>query len=290
MQDQEIKLWRQALSLYRQSLEDEPTGQAPPAQPSDEPASIKDKLNQLLTASDSAENDPLQKPLDHWVLKLGLNSDNAAIPENEDEAGSAMLGRQLGDWVIKSNLGRGGMASVFLVERSDVEFRQRAALKLLSLLMFATGGAKRFIREQQFLAQLQHPNIAMLLDGGVADDGTPFLVTELVEGVNISEYCEQHSLGQKQILFLVLQVCEAVAHAHSKLILHRDIKPSNVLVTDKGQVKLLDFGIGKLDDGTSDSTLSRVYTPKYAAPEQRHGDLVTTATDIFGLGTLPGDG
>ena len=137
------------------------------------------------------------------------------------------------------------MATVYLAERRGVEFEQQGALKLLSLLMMASGGRARLVREQQLLAHMHHPNIAMLLDGGVADDGTPYLVTERVNGTHIRDYCSEHALSAHDIVALLLQVCAGVSHAHGHLILHRDIKPSNVMVTFDGQVKLLDFGIGK---------------------------------------------
>lgn len=283
MHKQDVTQWQTAVSLYRDVLSmPEADRQSHIDSLGIEPV-VQEKLKQLLNAEQVTDADPLQNRLDHLIARLGSDSISDA---EVDEINAALIGRNIGDWTIMQSLGRGGMASVYLAERSGVEFEQRGALKLLSLLMLATGGSKRFVREQQFLARLQHPNIAMLLDGGMAEDGTPYLVTELVEGLHIRDYCSDHNLNKRQIVRLLLQVCAAVKHAHGHLILHRDIKPSNVMVTDDGQVKLLDFGIGKLADQASQGTQTKVFTPKYAAPEQHSGDAVTTATDVYGLGML----
>ena len=283
MQKQDVTQWQIAVSLFRDVLTLPEQDRKSHIDHLDVAPAVREKLAELLRSEQSADEDPLQARLDQLMLRLGSDS----ISEDEvQQISTAMLGRQVGDWRIVKSLGHGGMASIFMAERSGVEFEQRGALKLLSLLMLATGGAKRFVREQQFLARLQHSNIAMLLDGGIADDGTPYLVTELVEGVHIVDYCHQQALNTRQIVRLLIQVCAAIKHAHGHLILHRDIKPSNVMVTDTGQVKLLDFGIGKLADEASQGTQTKVFTPKYAAPEQLSGGAVTTATDVYGLGML----
>src|SRR5262249_25571535 len=140
------------------------------------------------------------------------------------------------------------------------------------------------------LAQLSHPDIARLIEGGVTDNGLAYIVLELVDGVPITDYARTHALDLRARLRLFLRVCRAVEAAHRALIVHRDLKPSNVLVTPVGHVKLLDVGIAKLLD-SDDDTQTRLpsFTPAYAAPEQRSGALITTATDVFALGIVLGE-
>ncbi len=288
MHNQDVSHWQQAMTLYRDVLTLPEHDRVTHIEQLDVASTVKDKLNQLLQSSATLDKDPLLARLDHLVLKLGSSMAGQGNGNQDNTSGgnAAMIGRRVGAWTILKPLGHGGMASVFEAERSEVEFDQHGALKLLSLLMLATGGSHRFVREQQFLAQLQHPNIAMLLDGGVAEDGTPFLVTELVSGCDIREYCSLHNLNLQQIVRLLLQVCAAISHAHGNLILHRDIKPSNVMVTSDGQIKLLDFGIGKLTEEAVEGTQTIAFSPKYAAPEQVTGGAITTTTDVYGLGML----
>ena len=284
MQDQDVSQWQRAVALYRDVLPLSEGARKQRLDSLDEAPAVRAKLLQLLSASDNDDADSVEEKVDRLIDRLGRGAgDDGTDPAL---AGEALIGRLIGNWTLLRELGRGGMATVFLAKRNDVAFEQYGALKLLSLLMLAAGGAKHFEREQQLLARMHHPNIAMLLDGGVAGDGTPYLVTELVEGSDVRAYCEQHALAPREIVRLLLQVCAAVSHAHGHLILHRDIKPSNVMVTHDGRVKLVDFGIGKLAEDAAEGTQTRVFTPKYAAPEQLSGDAVTTATDVFGLGTL----
>jgi serine/threonine-protein kinase len=199
-------------------------------------------------------------------------------------------GERVGPWRLLSLLGRGGMGEVYLAERTDGEYEHRAALKLLKPGMDSEAIRRRFLRERQLLAGLQHPNIARLLDGGTAE-GRPYFVLELVEGESILDYCRRHALPVEQRVRMMIDCCEAVDAAHRRTIVHRDIKPSNILVTAEGQVKLLDFGIAKLLSEEEDVTQlthveERVLTPAYAAPEQILGESVTTATDVFSLGVV----
>lgn len=284
MQDQDVIQWQRAVALFRDMQPLSAAARTRHLDSVDESPEVRAKLQQLLLASQDEDADSVEARLDRLIDRLGRGAgDDRPDP---DLAGEALVGRLIGNWTILRELGRGGMASVFLARRNDVAFEQHGALKLLSLLMLATGGAKRFEREQQLLARMHHPNIAMLLDGGVADDGTPYLVTELVDGSDIRTWSAQHTPGPREIVHLLLQVCAAVSHAHGHLILHRDIKPSNVMVTQGGLVKLVDFGIGKLAEDAAEGTQTRVFTPKYAAPEQLTGGAVTTATDVYGLGML----
>jgi eukaryotic-like serine/threonine-protein kinase len=207
----------------------------------------------------------------------------AEAREEEDET--------IGPYRVQGELGRGGMGAVFLAERADGQFDQRVALKLVKRGMDSAEILERFRSERQILARLQHAHIARLLDGGVTRDGQPYFAMEHVEGEPLAVYCEQRSLATTDRLRLFLQVCEAVDYAHRNLVVHRDLKPSNVLVTADGQVKLLDFGIAKvLDPASTDPSVTRrearVLTPRYAAPEQRLGQPVTTATDVYSLGVM----
>ena len=206
----------------------------------------------------------------------------------------SLAGQTIGAYTLERPLGEGGMGAVWLGRRSDGRYEGKVAVKFLNLALLARGGAERFAREGNMLARLTHPNIARLLDAGVAHGGQPYLVLEYVEGVSIDRYCDERRLDVPARIELFLYVLDAVAHAHSKLILHRDLKPPNILVNAEGQVKLLDFGIAKLLD--EDTRLAhatalteaagRAFTPDYAAPEQVRGDEVTTATDVYSLGVL----
>jgi tetratricopeptide (TPR) repeat protein len=186
----------------------------------------------------------------------------------------------------------GGMGTVWRARRSDGRFEGFVAVKLLNLALIGPRGDERFRREGTLLARLAHPNVARLIDAGVTPAGQPFLVLEYVEGTPIDAFADERRLTVEERLRLFLQVAEAVAHAHANLIVHRDLKPSNVLVRPDGQVKLLDFGIGKLlePDEPGRAELTRegglALTPEFAAPEQIAGEAVTTATDVYALGVL----
>ncbi|MDR3386314.1 MAG: protein kinase [Rudaea sp.] len=200
-----------------------------------------------------------------------------------------LIGQQIGEFRIVRALGQGGMAAVFLGERSGKDFRQQAAVKLLRRGLYSELEQRLFLRERRVLAALDHANIARLIDGGVTEAGIPYLVMEYVDGVPITRYAQTHAVDIRARLELFLTVCRAVAAAHRSLIVHRDIKPSNILVSSEGVVKLLDFGIAKLieEDNVDDATgTAGVFTPGYAAPEQIAGGAITTATDVYGLGVL----
>src|SRR5262245_39565330 len=157
-----------------------------------------------------------------------------------------MIGRQLGVYKLERHIGQGGMAAVFLAKRADGEFSRQVAIKLLLPGLDSDEVLSRFRRERQTLAALDHPNIVKLLDGGSTPEGLPYLVMDYVEGSPIDEYCDTHKLSIEQRLRLFGKVCEAVQHAHEKLVIHRDLKPGNILITADGVPKLLDFGIAKV--------------------------------------------
>ena len=198
--------------------------------------------------------------------------------------------KTIGHWRLKSVIGRGGMGVVYRAERADEQFEQLAALKVLPFGLDTDAARSRFLTERQILARLEHANIARLLDGGVTDEGSPYFVMEYVDGVPIDSYCDERQLNIDERIRLFLGVLAAVSHAHAHLIVHRDIKPSNVLVTNDGNVKLLDFGIAKLlsGDGAVGDTreMGIALTPDFAAPEQLIGGSVTTTTDVYTLGLL----
>ncbi|MBX7187283.1 MAG: tetratricopeptide repeat protein [Vicinamibacteria bacterium] len=202
-------------------------------------------------------------------------------------------GETLGVWRVVREIGRGGMGSVFLVERSDGHFRQSAALKILKGLARPEGLAY-FTRERQLLASLAHPNIARLLDGGATAEGEPYLVMEFVDGAPIDVYCREKGLSVPAILGLFVTACAAVAFAHQRLIVHCDLKPSNLLVNAEGRPILLDFGIARLLDGGGEdrevdgvaAPATAAFTPRYASPEQASRGRIATSSDIYSLGVM----
>ena len=202
-------------------------------------------------------------------------------------------GRLIGRYRVVRMLGRGGMGAVYLAERADEQFQQQVAVKLIGGLVPAGALARRFRSERQILANLNHPNIARLLDGGAGEDGVPYLAMEYIDGIRLDRYCDENALDLRRRLHLFQQVCAAVQYAHQHLVVHRDIKPSNILVTAEGNPKLLDFGIAKLLDtertGEVDDVTrlhERIWTPGYASPEQMRGERIGTVSDVYSLGVL----
>jgi eukaryotic-like serine/threonine-protein kinase len=241
----------------------------------------------------------------------GLLAVEAALDDRQFLAGSAraygpdasagtdgpratLAGCRIGAWRLERPLGQGGMGTVWLASRSDGRFEGTAAVKLPNVGSLDARGAERFRREGTALARLNHAHIARLLDAGVTEVGQPYLVLEHVDGERLDRWCDARKLPPEARVRLLLDVLDAVAHAHANLVVHRDLKPSNILVTADGTVKLLDFGIAKLleDERATDSpTLTdaaggRALTPEYAAPEQVTGEPITTATDVYALGVL----
>lgn len=200
----------------------------------------------------------------------------------------------LGAYKLISRIGEGGMGDVWLAERIDGRFERQVAVKFLNFALGSQGAAQRFKREGRILGQMAHPHIAELIDAGVTPKGEPYLVLEYVRGKQIDEFCDERMLGVDARIKLFLDVLGAVAHAHANLVVHRDIKPSNVLVSNEGEVKLLDFGIAKLladDTNSAAATLltlegGSAMTPLFAAPEQLTGGAITTATDVYSLSVL----
>ncbi len=198
-------------------------------------------------------------------------------------------GERFGPFEIEQEIGRGGMGVVYRARRVDGAFDQQVALKLLPAGPRSAVLGQRFVRERQILARLTHPAIVRLLDGGVANDGRPWLAMEFVEGVDLSRACAERQLDLRTRVWLIVEICGAVAYAHSCLVVHRDLKPSNILVDAQGTPHLLDFGIARLDDETDAArtlTAMQALTPRYAAPEQLAGERATTAADVYALGVV----
>jgi tetratricopeptide (TPR) repeat protein len=198
------------------------------------------------------------------------------------------VGDRLGPWRILSEIGHGGMGTVYRAERDDGRFAQRVAIKVISGGLNTPDFVERFQREYRILASLEHPNVARLLDAGATEDGRPYFVMEYVEGCSIDQFCAKHNFTIRQKLRLMLPIFDAVRFAHQKLIVHRDLKPDNILVTNEGVPKLLDFGIARVlidDPGVNQATLMAM-TPEYASPEQVRGEPVGTGTDVYSLGCV----
>ena len=227
-----------------------------------------------------------------------FNSD--LVAQSLDETFSVELpiaGTRLGPYRILEIVGQGGMGVVYRAIRDDDEYHKEVAIKIVSGGFFAPGLRQRFLRERQILANLEHPNIARLLDGGTTPDGLPYVVMEFVSGKPIDRYCSEADGGKglnlRHKIELLIQVTHAVEYAHRHLVVHRDLKPDNIHVTEAGAPKLLDFGIAKALDmqdlglqamPTIDAV--RLMTPEYASPEQVRGEPVTTATDVYQIGAL----
>lgn len=215
------------------------------------------------------------------------------VEQNKNNFTDPYIDKQIGNYLIDGEAGVGGMGIVYTGRRNDKEFEQKVAIKILKHGITSEYLLKRFQIERQTLANLQHQNIARLLDGGRTIDGLPYLVMEFIDGIPITDFCHQKKLSLEEKLKLFREVCTAVQYAHQNLIVHRDLKPGNILVTKDGIPKLLDFGIAKLIDEElvdNNEGLTRTgvwhLTPEYASPEQIKGEKITTASDIYSLGVL----
>ncbi len=202
------------------------------------------------------------------------------------------LPERFGPYRVLEQIGKGGMGEVFLAERDDGAFERRVAIKTITTRVVPTSWADRFHREQAILGKLQHVGIARMLDAGVSDEGIPYLVLEYVDGQSILEFASRNQLSTRQRVELIIQVCDALAFAHNRLVLHRDIKPANLLVGADSQVRLLDFGIAKLLDDDEPGqrfqtqTGERLLTPRYASPEQNRSDALSVASDVYSVGVV----
>ncbi|NND72745.1 MAG: serine/threonine protein kinase [Rhodothermales bacterium] len=260
-----------------------------------------DFLTQRCTRTDGSIDTSLKKEIETWILAArkaeSVDAFNSPVSGLAVDAAAAenitgfSLPEQIGPWHPIRRLGAGGMGVVYEAHRVDKSFDQRAALKLVRPGFLIDFGA-RFLRERSVLAELNHPGIARLLDGGITGEGVPYLATELIDGQPITNYCDERHFSIRDRLRIFAKVCDAVAYAHQNLVVHRDLKPGHIFVIEvdgKPAIKLLDFGIAKLlesrDDGLT-QTGSVPYTPAYAAPEQLKSLPITTATDVYSLGVL----
>jgi serine/threonine-protein kinase len=240
-------------------------------------AELRNEVESLLRSSGQTMGF-LQEPVRKAAQQIGA----------EEE----LAGKRIGAYQLLRVVGEGGMGKVYLAARADDLYRKEVAIKTVQGGLGQNRAMMlRFRSERQILANLDHPNIARLLDGGVTEDGLPYLVMEYVDGTRLDHYCKITQLPTEQRLQLFCTVCAAVEYAHKHLVIHRDIKPANILVTAEGVPKLLDFGIAKLldpelGDLAQTRTTERMMTPEYASPEQIRGDQVTTSTDVYALGVL----
>jgi len=271
--------WEQIRQLFDAALSLPPAQREPHVRASGAPSQVQREVLSLLAhATEHSGGAPA-------FLQSPAPLDDRAAPVRR-----ARPGLRLNGWTLESLLGAGGMGEVWLARRSDGAYDGEAAIKLLKPGMDSAAVLRRFAQERQALARLDHPHIARLFDAGLDAQGCPFVVMERVQGRSLDAACAGLPLEARLALFL--QLADAVAHAHRHLLVHRDLKPGNVMVTEQGQVKLLDFGIAKALDPLESTDLDRSQvgerplTPGYASPEQLRGEPVSTATDVYSLGVL----
>lgn len=259
-------------ALFREVADLSPSARARHFEAHSVPADLRAEVESLLRFD-------TRRPLPYADSVASLAADAVRLESDPAE------GDRCGPYTLIRPLGRGGMGTVFLAQRMDGEVDQRVAIKVVSN-QTSSAFHERFLQERQILASLQHPGIARLLDAGRTASGRPYLVMEYVEGTAIDDYAAK--LPVRDILALFLRVCDALSYAHRNLVVHRDVKPGNILVDTAGQPRLLDFGIARMLDDTSEGGLTRerMLTPDYASPEQVRGTAHSTATDIYSLGAV----
>ena len=278
--------WRRLEALFDQAADlPEPAQAAFVAQATAADPTLGHELARLL-AHDRSRGAQVAAAV-HGAARLPLPADPAlADPARTDPA---LAGRRVGPWRLLREVGRGGMGVVYEAVRDDDAFHKRVAVKVAARAAHALDLRERFAHEREILAQLEHPHIARLLDGGTTDDGVPYLVMEYVEGVPLTTFVAERRPSIAERLRLFLQVCDAVDYAHQNLVVHRDLKPANILIAASGDAKLLDFGIAKLvaaPDSTATLAGLGPATPDYCSPEQLRGQPITTRTDVYALGLV----
>lgn len=280
------KRWRRVKEIFHSALEHEPaTRTAFLDDRCGDDEDLRREVNSLLAAHE-AEPEFIERP--------AIDPSSMSGDGGDDPRGGTVVGRYL----IERRIASGGMGVVYLAKRADDAYQTQVAVKILRVdRLFDTPRRRidlmrRFRRERQTLANLNHPNIARLHDGGTTDEGLPYFVMDYIDGRPIDEYCDAEKLSTNERLEMFRTVCGAVHYAHQRLVVHRDLKPSNTLVDSDGTPHLLDFGIAKLLDGssaravTNTRTGAQPMTPEYASPEQIRGDRITTATDVYSLGVI----
>lgn len=279
--------WQEIEEVFHSCLEQDPAGRkATLAALKDRDPDLAYEVEKLLSQFDQAESfieEPITPNAKHEVL--------AAL--FDDEEIDPLIGKTLGAYRIEREIGRGGMGAVYEATRSDGEFRRKAAIKVVKRGVDTDFVLRRFRNERQILAALDHPYITRLIDGGTTDDGRPYFVMDLIDGVPLYAFADKNHLSLNDRLRLFSRICQAVEYAHEKQIIHRDLKPSNIFVASDGSPRLLDFGIAKLLDAdlASDTlqptaTAIRMMTVDYASPEQVRGEAVTYASDVYSLGVI----
>ncbi|GAA5522277.1 serine/threonine-protein kinase [Aliifodinibius salicampi] len=250
---------------------------------------LRQDVTALIDAIEQSDTEGFLEELSDYQQQLAQDVLNEEVQKKD----AALVGTTIDSYEVIELIGHGGMGSVFLAKRADDTYKQQVAFKVLRRGLQTPSNVARFKRERQILAKLNHPNIAQLLDGGLTPEGLPYLVMEYVEGKSLYEYCNQHSFSIEERIQLFRSICRAVQHAHKNAIIHRDLKPSNILVTEDGEVKILDFGIAKLLEHEDPEqplyqtqTGARLLTYSYASPEQIENRTITTATDIYTLGIV----
>ncbi|MFN6964826.1 MAG: protein kinase domain-containing protein [Pyrinomonadaceae bacterium] len=288
--------WQKIESIFQTAIEMPPSQRARfVGESCGGDADLELAVNKLLRDLDAAE-DFIESPI--WTDSSLLNTSAKRLISNslddaDKAAASEYAGRQIGPYRLERELGRGGMGAVYLAERTDGEFRQRVAVKLIKRGMDSDYIIRRFRHERQILASFEHPFIARLLDGGTTSDGVPYFVMEYIEGDTLYNFCDGRRLSLRERLKLFQKICSAIEYAHERQIVHRDIKPSNILINGSSTPKLLDFGIAKILDPdliheslNPTASMLRMMTPDYASPEQVRGEEVTPLSDIYSLGIL----
>lgn len=285
------RYWEQLEEIFQQALDlpdEERTAFLAEACADDE--DLRHRVDELIVAYRKADNF-IESPAVPGY-EPGLMAETVMLT-GEQTLAESIVGRRVGAYKIVCEIGRGGMGAVYLAQRADEAFEKRVAIKLIKRGMDTDFILRRFRNERQILANLDHPGIARLLDGGTTEDGLPYFVMEYIEGKPIDLYCDHYHLSIRDRLSLFQKVCAAVDYAHRNFVLHRDIKPGNILVTAEGQPRLLDFGIAKLTNPDLaqepvDQTITamRLMTPEYASPEQVLGEPLSQASDLYSLGVL----
>jgi non-specific serine/threonine protein kinase/serine/threonine-protein kinase len=271
--------WQQVKTLLEEALEQESTTRVSWIEANCPEPGVREEVLSLLEAHTDVE-DFLEHP-----SKAGTELVAALRPES-------LVGERVGPWRLVEEIGQGGMGTVYRAVRADDEFRREVAIKIVSRGMDTEMLLRRFRTERQILANLEHPYIAHLLDGGTTAGGLPYFVMEYVQGVPLTEYCDRNRLNIAERIQLFRKVCSAVEYAHHNLIVHRDLKPANILVTADGTPKLLDFGIARIMSGPGREgseptvTMLRMATPAYASPEQIRGAVAGIPSDIYSLGVI----
>ncbi len=276
--------WQQVKTLLQETLERPPADRAAfLARASGSDQELVREVESLLSAHDEAG---------------GFIETPALAPRGKPSGQDAPMdvptwvGRRVGPYLMVREIGHGGMGAVYLAVRADDEYRKQVAIKVIRSTLAPAFILERFRHERQILADLDHPNIARLIDAGSTEDGSPYFVMDYVDGLPIDQHCLANDLSVNARLRLFLDVCAAVHYAHQHLVVHRDLKATNVLVTPGGVPKLLDFGIAKLlapdAQPPEDRTMTgmRVMTMESASPEQVRGERVSTASDVYALGVM----